>query len=196
MWSLTYESSGSKIIKLSYVSRKTCTFEIIFFKILFQTPVCLNVRNQLKLINHLYALVTFRESLILISVKANLLYLLYFMPLRSCLLHLKRQSSLLKSFLRTRFISKNSYLDDYDMILPAFHSKTNQKLHDIPTTCKLKGCKIKGYIYNSSFFRKRNLLEKFEKCFLFHKKSSFCFQFCVILFLPPQLFPFNIEVKK
>ena len=32
MRSLTYESSGSKVIKLSYVSRKTCSSEIIFFK--------------------------------------------------------------------------------------------------------------------------------------------------------------------
>ena len=32
MRSLTYESSGSKVIKLSYVSRKTCSFEIIFLK--------------------------------------------------------------------------------------------------------------------------------------------------------------------
>ena len=67
------------------------------------------------------------------------------------------------------------------MILPAFLSKTNLKLHDIPTTCKLKGCKIKGYIYNSSLFKKRSLSERFEKCFLFHKKALF-FQFCVILF--------------
>ena len=32
MRSLTYESSGSKVIKLSCVSRKTCSFDIIFLK--------------------------------------------------------------------------------------------------------------------------------------------------------------------
>ena len=75
------------------------------------------------------------------------------------------------------------------MILPAFLSKTNLKLHDIPTTCKPKGYKIKGYIYNSSLFKKRSLSERFEKCFLFHKKSSF---FSILCYS----FPFNIEVKK
>ena len=74
------------------------------------------------------------------------------------------------------------------MILPAFLSKTNLKLHDIPTTCKFKGCKIKSYICNSSLFKKRSLLERFEKCFLFHKKSYFFFNFVLFFFFLPNLF--------
>ena len=44
---------------------------------------------------------TFGELLIVFSTKANLLYFLYSMDRRCCLLHLKRQNYLLKTFPRT-----------------------------------------------------------------------------------------------
>ena len=47
------------------------------------------------------ALGTFGELPIVFSTKVNLLYLLYSMAGRCCLLHLKKQSYLLKTFLRT-----------------------------------------------------------------------------------------------
>ena len=81
------------------------------------------------------------------------------------------------------------------MILPAFHSKTNQKLHDIPTTCKLKGCKIKGYIYNSSFFRNRNLLENLRNAFYFTKKALFVFSFVLFFFFLPNFFHLILKLK-
>ena len=44
---------------------------------------------------------TFDELLIVLSTKTNLLYLLYSMAWGCCLLHLIKQNSLLKTFLRT-----------------------------------------------------------------------------------------------
>ena len=47
------------------------------------------------------ALMTFGKLLIVFSTKVNLLYLLYSMALRCCLLHLIKQNYLLKTFLKT-----------------------------------------------------------------------------------------------
>ena len=51
------------------------------------------------------ALVTFGELLILFSTKVNLLYLLYSMARRCCLLDLIKQNCLLKTFLRTLILN-------------------------------------------------------------------------------------------
>ena len=55
-----------------------------------------------------------------------MLYLLYSMAQRCCLLHLIKQICLLKTFLRTPGIS-----------LPVFHSRTNLKLHHISVFPKM-----------------------------------------------------------
>ena len=51
------------------------------------------------------------------------------MGLRCCLLHLIKQSCLLKTFLRT--------LDDSGISLPVFPSRTHLKLHNISVTPKM-----------------------------------------------------------
>lgn len=50
------------------------------------------------------ALATFRKLLKASSTKVNLSYLLCLMVLNQCLLHLTRESCLLKSFVKTRLI--------------------------------------------------------------------------------------------
>ena len=59
----------------------------------------------------------------------NLLYLLYSVAWRCCLLHLIKQNYLLKTFLRTFLINLVS--------LPVFPSRTNLKLHNISVTPKM-----------------------------------------------------------
>ena len=73
---------------------------------------------------------TFVELPIVFSTKANLLYLLYSMAQRCCLLHLIKQNSLLKT-------SKNSNLDDSGISLPVFPSRTNRKQHNSSVTHKM-----------------------------------------------------------
>ena len=75
------------------------------------------------------ALGNFGKLLIVFSTKVNLLYLLYSMDQRCCLLHLIKQNYLLKTFPRT--------LDDSGISLPVFFSKTNLKLHNISITPKM-----------------------------------------------------------
>ena len=60
---------------------------------------------------------TFGKLLIVFSTTVNLLYILYSMTWRCCLLHLIKQNS------------KNSNLDDSSISLPVFPSRTNRKLH-------------------------------------------------------------------
>ena len=76
------------------------------------------------------ALGTFGKLLIVFSTKVNLLYLLYPTAWRFCLLHLIKQNSLLK-------ISRNSNLDDLDISLPVFCSRTNLKLHNVSINPKM-----------------------------------------------------------
>ena len=77
------------------------------------------------------ALGTFGELLTVFSTKVNLLCLLYSTDRRCCLLHLIKQSYLLKTF------CKNSNLDGSGISLPAFPSRTNLKLHNISVTTKI-----------------------------------------------------------
>ena len=70
----------------------------------------------------------FGESLIVFSIKRKSVNLLCIMVLRCCLLRWTRQSCSLKSFLRTIILMTQ---------LPAFFSRTNLKLHNIPINLKL-----------------------------------------------------------
>ena len=72
------------------------------------------------------ALRTFAELPIVFSTKVNLLDLLYPTAWRRCLLNLIKQNCLLETFLRTLIL----------ISLPAFPSRTNLKLHNIPVTPK------------------------------------------------------------
>ena len=76
------------------------------------------------------ALGTFGELLIVFSTKINLLYLLYSVAQRCCLLQLVK-----KMF--TKDFSKNSNLDDSGISLPVFASRTNLKLYNISITPKI-----------------------------------------------------------
>ena len=71
------------------------------------------------------ALGTFGKLLIVFSTKLNLLYLLYSMDRRCCLLHLIKQNYLLKTFLRTL------------ILMTLYNSRTNLKLHNISITPKM-----------------------------------------------------------
>ena len=77
------------------------------------------------------ALETFGELLMLFLLKENLLYLLHSTGRRCCLLHLIRQNCLLKTN------SKYSNLDDSDISLPLFFSRTKLKLHRMSITHKI-----------------------------------------------------------
>ena len=61
--------------------------------------ICNNA-NKHKRIHHFLALRTFGEMLIVFSTKVNLLYLLYSITWRCCLLYLIKQNCFLKTFLR------------------------------------------------------------------------------------------------
>ena len=76
------------------------------------------------------ALMTFDKLLIVFSTKANLLYHMYSMDWRCCLLHLTKQSHLLKTFLRTLILATPTFL-------PVFLSRTNLKLDNISITTKM-----------------------------------------------------------
>ena len=74
------------------------------------------------------ALGTFRELLIVFSTKVKLLYFLYSMAKRFCLLYLIKQNCMLKTFLRTLILM--SWISSYLL----FTSRTNLKLHNISIT--------------------------------------------------------------
>ena len=76
------------------------------------------------------ALGTFGKLLILFPTNVNLLYLLYSMARRCCLLHLIKQDCLLKNF------SRNSNIDDLGIYLPVFPLRTNLKLYNISVAPK------------------------------------------------------------
>ena len=69
------------------------------------------------------------KSRVVFSTKVNLLYFLYSVAGRCCLLHLRKRNCLLKTFLAT--------LDDPDISLPVFPSRTNLKPQNISVTPKL-----------------------------------------------------------
>ena len=71
---------------------------------------------------------TFGELLIVLSKNANLLYLLFLMAMKCYILRLIMQNFFTEHF------SKNSYLNDSGISLPAFSSKANLKMHHIPLT--------------------------------------------------------------
>ena len=73
------------------------------------------------------ALRAFSELPVVFSTKVNLLYLLYSMAWRCCLLHLIEQNCLLKTL----------NLDDPGISLPVFPSGTNLRLHNIFVTPKI-----------------------------------------------------------
>ena len=87
------------------------------------------IKQKTPLLSRNLALVTFGKLLVF-STKVNLLYLLYSMAWRCCLLHLIKQNCLLKTFLRTN-------LDDSGISLPVFPSRTNLKLYNISVTPKM-----------------------------------------------------------
>ena len=68
------------------------------------------------------ALGTFGKLPVVFSTKVNLLYLLYSMTQKCCLLHLIKQNCLLKTFLRTLILRAH-------VSLYVFTSRTNLKLH-------------------------------------------------------------------
>ena len=74
--------------------------------------------------------VTFGELSVVFSTKVNLLYLLYSVAQRCCLLHLIKQNCLLKTFLRTLILVTH-------VSLPVFPSRINLKLHNISVTSKM-----------------------------------------------------------
>ena len=74
------------------------------------------------------ALGTFRELLIVFSTNVKLLYFLYSMAKRFCLLYLIKQNCMLKTFLRTLILM--SWISSYLL----FTSRTNLKLHNISIT--------------------------------------------------------------
>ena len=80
---------------------------------------------------------TFGKLPILFSTKVNLLYLLYSTTRRCCLQHLIKQNCMLKRSLGT--------LDDSDISLPVFTSRTKLKLHNISVTPKMVTRVIKNF---------------------------------------------------
>ena len=56
-------------------------------------------------VHYFLALVTFGKFPIVFSIKVNLLYLVYLLARRCCLLHLIKQNCLLKTFLRTLILT-------------------------------------------------------------------------------------------
>ena len=69
------------------------------------------------------ALRTFGELLIVFSTKVNLLYLLYSTTWRCCLLHLIKQNCLVKTFLRTLILMKESCFPNcwkVSLVFPVF----------------------------------------------------------------------------
>ena len=87
------------------------------------------------------ALKTFGKLPIVFSIKINLLYLLYSMAQRCCLLHLIKQNCLLKTFLWTLILMPQVSL------FSVFLSRTNLKLHDISVTPKI----VKTFTTNLNF---------------------------------------------
>ena len=76
------------------------------------------------------ALRTFAKLPIMLSIKLNLLYLLYSTARRCCLLHLIKQNCLLKTFARTLILMTQ-------VSPPVFPSRTNLKLYNISVTPKM-----------------------------------------------------------
>ena len=77
------------------------------------------------------ALRTFGKLPIVFSTKVNLLYLLYSLTQKCCLLHLIKHNCLLKTFLRTLILMI------LGISLPVFPSRTTLKLYHISVTSKM-----------------------------------------------------------
>ena len=88
------------------------------------------IKQKSPLLPRNLALMTSGGLLIVFSTKVNLLYLLYSMGRRCCLLHLIKQNCWLKIFLWTLILMTG-------VSLPVFPSRTNLKLHNIPVTPKM-----------------------------------------------------------
>ena len=88
------------------------------------------IKQKSPLLPRNLALVTSGELLIVFSTKVNLLYLLFNGPEV-----LSSASDKAKLFAEN--FSKNSNLDDLDIFLPVFPSRTNLKLHNISVTPKV-----------------------------------------------------------
>ena len=89
------------------------------------------IKQKSPLLPRNLAVMTFGELLVVFSTKVNLLYLLYSMAQKCCLLHLIKHNCLAENF------SKNSNLDDSSISLPVLGSRTNLKLHNISVTRKV-----------------------------------------------------------
>ena len=73
---------------------------------------------------------TFARLLLVFSTKVNLLYLLYSMAQKCCLLHLIKQNFSPKTLLISNLV-------DSGILLPVFLCRTNLKLHNISITPKM-----------------------------------------------------------
>ena len=89
------------------------------------------IKQKSPLLPRNLALVTFGELQIVCSTKVNLLYLLYSVAQRYCLVHLIKNKLFAENF------PKNFNLDDSGISLPVFHSRTNLKLYNISVTSKM-----------------------------------------------------------
>ena len=108
------------------------------------------------------ALGTFGELLIVFSTKVNLLYLLYSMAWRCCILHLIKQNKLF-----AENFSENSNLDDS---LPLFSSRINLKQHNISVTPKM----IKKVIMNLEMSKGSGPDCYYHVTYKFQSESTLC----------------------
>ena len=89
------------------------------------------IKQKSPLLPRNVVLETFGELLIVFSTKVNLLYLLYSMSRRCCLLHLIKQKCFLRNY------PKNSNLDDSVITSSVFRSRTSLKLYNISEAPKM-----------------------------------------------------------
>ena len=89
------------------------------------------IKQKSPLLSRNLAVMTFGKLLIVFSTKLNLLYLLYSMAWRCCLLHLIKQNFMLKTFLRTLILMTQVSLYLF------FPPRTNFKLNNISATPKM-----------------------------------------------------------
>ena len=89
---------------------------------------------------------TFAKLLIAFSKKGNLIYLLYLIAWRYCLLHLIKQNYY-------KHFSKNSNLYESGNSLPTFLSMAHLKLHHIHVTPNLVKDVIKNVITNLDLYK-------------------------------------------
>ena len=108
----------TKRINLLFLKKSSDRLVIVTKGFLKLPNLIMLIKQKSSLLPKNVALRTSGELLIVFSTKLNLLYFLYSMAWRYCLLHLIKQHFLLKTF-------KNSNLDDSGISLSVFLSTTN-----------------------------------------------------------------------